>query len=157
MRYGGSFGTLPNAGEMDIQETVEEKPIAGYAALAKLLTDEGYPTSRSTVTKYCAPSVNIGPPVESYWGKLPIFKPSRVLAWARGRLKPAGAARSRPAVTSDAGRAAGPDDRSTSAGLPARKLSPLTPEPERLRPERASRRPGRPRKLLPTDDGPDLV
>jgi hypothetical protein len=27
-------------------------------------------------------------------------------------------------------------------------------KPERLRPERTSRRPGRPRKLLPTDDSP---
>jgi hypothetical protein len=47
-----------------------------------------------------------------------------------------------------------PDDAGPSDGLPAHRLSPPTPELKRLRPERTSRRPGRPRDLLPTDDSP---
>jgi hypothetical protein len=117
-------------GRMDTHELAEEKLIVGYGPLAEFLTDNGFRLSRSTVSKYCSPATNTGPPVEAYWGRLPAFSPSRALAWARARLKPVSAARSRPAVTSDAGRAVvkGPDDRSPSAGLPARKLSPPTSE-----------------------------
>ena len=97
---------------MDTHELAEEKLIVGYGPLAAFLTDSGYPLSKSTMSKYCSPAIDTGPPVEAYWGRLPAFSPSHALAWARARLKPVSAARSRPAVTSDAGRAAvkGPDD-----------------------------------------------
>ena len=135
---------------MDTHELAEEKLIVGYGPLAEFLTGNGYPLSKSTMSKYCSPAIDTGPRVEAYWGRLPAFSPSQALAWARARLKPASAARSSPAVTSDAGRAAveGPDVGSPSDGLPAR---------ERLQPERTSRRPGRSRKLLPTDDSPGAV
>jgi hypothetical protein len=96
---------------MDTHELAEEKLIVGYGPLAEFLTDNGYPLSKSTMSKYCSPAIDTGPPVEAYWGRLPAFSPSRALAWARARLKPVNA-RSRPAGTS-AGRAAvkGPDDR----------------------------------------------
>ena len=73
-----------------------EKLLVGYGRLAEFLTMEGYPTSRSTMAKYCSPAVNIGPAVEGYWGKLPAFAPSRVLDWARARMKPAKAAAAQP-------------------------------------------------------------
>jgi hypothetical protein len=134
---------------MDTHELPDEKPIVGYRPLAEFLTDNGFPLSTSTITKYCSPAIDIGPPVEWYWGRLPAFSPSRALAWARARLKPVSAARSGPVVTSDAGR---PDDRSPSAGLPARGLSPPTPESGRLMleaPEHPSPRPGGSRELPP--------
>jgi hypothetical protein len=62
-----------------------EKLIAGYRALAEFLTSEGFPTSHSTMTKYCSPAINTGPAKEGYWGKLPLFSPSRALEWARSR------------------------------------------------------------------------
>jgi hypothetical protein len=65
-----------------------EKLIAGYGPLSDFLTDEGYPISRSTLSKYGSPSVNIGPPSEGYWGRLPTFLPSRAIEWARSRLSP---------------------------------------------------------------------
>jgi hypothetical protein len=68
---------------------VDEKLIVGHGPLAEFLTDKGYPTSKSTIAKYCSPAINTGPPVESYWGRLPRFRPSRVLAWAKARLRPA--------------------------------------------------------------------
>ena len=38
-------------------------------------------------------------PVEGFWGRLPVFKPSRALAWAKARIRPADEARSRESKT----------------------------------------------------------
>ena len=67
----------------------QEKLITGYGPLAQFLTENGYRTSHSTMAKYCSPAVGIGPPSEGYWGRYPTFKPSRVLDWARARMRPA--------------------------------------------------------------------
>jgi hypothetical protein len=64
---------------------VEERLIIGYGPLAEFLTGEGFRTSKSTMAKYCSPAQNKGPRVHSYWGKLPTFVPSEVIAWAKGR------------------------------------------------------------------------
>jgi hypothetical protein len=77
-----------------------ERPIAGYSMLSEFLTCEGYPVSRSTLQKYCSPAINIGPPREGYWGRLPIFRPSRALRWARERIIPQ---RNMAVVTEDRG------------------------------------------------------
>ena len=69
----------------DTDTQTQEKPLAGFKPLAEFLTDAGFPTSASTMAKYCSPGVNIGPPVAGYWGRLPMFLPSRALAWARAR------------------------------------------------------------------------
>ena len=134
---------------MDTHELADEKQIVGHGPLAEFLTDKGFPLSKSTVSKYCSPAIDIGPPVQAYWGRLPVFSPSHALAWARARLKPVSAARSKPVVTSDAGR---PDDQIPSSGLPARGLSPSTPESSHLTlgaPEHPSPRPGGSRELPP--------
>ena len=115
---------------MDTHEQPTEKLLVGYRQLANYVTHElGCPYSYSTALKYGSPAINIGPPVEAYWGRLPAFRPSRVAAWAKARLKPTGAIWS-PAATSGAGSAA-PDDRGESASLLARAPSPLTPSPAR--------------------------
>jgi hypothetical protein len=111
---------------MDTHELADEKLIVGYGPLAEFLTDNGYPLSKSTMSKYCSPAIDSGPPVEAYWGRLPAFSPSHALAWAKSRLKPVSASRSRPAVTSDAGSAAVTDDRSPSGDSPASKFLPPT-------------------------------
>jgi len=87
---------------MDTHEHAEEKPLTGYREVADFLTAAGYPISKSTISKYCSPAINIGPPVEGYWGKLATFRPSRTLAWARARLKPANTMRPRLAATAHA-------------------------------------------------------
>jgi hypothetical protein len=74
-----------------------EKLIAGYRLLADFLTKEGFPISRSSLAKYCSPAIGSGPPIESYWGRLPCFKPSVALAWARSRMRPAAIGRGRQA------------------------------------------------------------
>jgi hypothetical protein len=66
-------------------DSAPEKFLVGFEALAAFLTDEGYPTARQTITKYCSPAINIGPPREGNWGKLPMFSPTRALEWARAR------------------------------------------------------------------------
>jgi hypothetical protein len=70
-----------------MEDASQEKLIAGYRELAEFLTGEGYRTSHSTMAKYCSPAVNIGPPSEGYWGRFPIFRPSRARQWARERLR----------------------------------------------------------------------
>jgi hypothetical protein len=82
-----------------------EKLISGYRELAAFLNGQGFRTSASTLTKYCSPAVNIGPPSEGYWGKYQTFKPSRVLEWARGRMRSAGKAPA-PKTTRDMNSAA---------------------------------------------------
>jgi hypothetical protein len=67
----------------------QEKPIAGHRALAEFLTDQGYRTSHSTMARYCSPKISTGPPVEGYWGRLPLFLPSRALKRAQDRVQPA--------------------------------------------------------------------
>jgi hypothetical protein len=134
---------------MDTHELADEKLIVGYRPLAEFLTDNGFPLSTSTVSKYCSPAIDTGPPVQAYWGRLPAFSPSRALAWARARLKSVSAARSGPVVTSEAGRS---DGRTPSAGLRAHGLSPPTPESGRLlleAPEHPSPRPDGSRELPP--------
>lgn len=87
---------------MDIDQATEERPIAGYRLLAEYLTAQGYPISRSSLAKYCSPAIATGPQIEAYWGRLPTFKPSCALAWARSRLRPAEAGRGRQVGESSA-------------------------------------------------------
>jgi hypothetical protein len=65
---------------------VDENFIIGYGPLAEYLTGQGFRTSKSTISKYCSPAINIGPPVEGFWGRLPAFKPSRAIEWAKMRI-----------------------------------------------------------------------
>ncbi len=71
-----------------------EKLIVGHGPLADFLTAEGYPITRNTIAKYCSPTLNIGPPVRSYWGQRPAFSGKEALAWARARMRPTDAGRS---------------------------------------------------------------
>jgi len=74
---------------------IEEK-LLPRRALAEWLTEQGFPISYSTITKYCSPAINCGPPTEAYWGRLPMHRPSRALDWARARLRPAAPATTTP-------------------------------------------------------------
>jgi hypothetical protein len=77
----------------DYDNPATETLLAGYGRMARFLTDHGFPTSKSTLSKIGAPSVREQLPeeerlpVEGYWGVLPLAKPSRLLkyAWARMR------------------------------------------------------------------------
>jgi hypothetical protein len=54
----------------------QETMIAGYRALADFFTKKGFKTSHSTMTKYCSPAINIGPPCEGYWAVCPSSSPA---------------------------------------------------------------------------------
>lgn len=58
--------------------------------IAELLTEEGFPTSKSTLDKKC--SLGVGPPTEGIYGRVALHSPRRALEWARARLRPANAA-----------------------------------------------------------------
>jgi hypothetical protein len=77
---------------------VEENFIIGYRPLAEYLRGQGFPISKSTVSKWCSPAMKTGPPIEGFWGRLPAFKPSSVIAWAKARMRPADEARSRRSI-----------------------------------------------------------
>jgi hypothetical protein len=81
----------PRSVEPDNQ--ADEKLIVGYEQLSIFLIEQHYPLSKSTVSKICSPAINTGPPAEGLWGRLPTFKPSRVLDWARKSMCPVGEAR----------------------------------------------------------------
>jgi hypothetical protein len=54
---------------------------------AEFLTEQGYPTSVSTLAKLSMPSVGEGPPCEGLWGNRMIYRPSRLLRWAKERFR----------------------------------------------------------------------
>jgi hypothetical protein len=70
------------------RQTSEEKLLT-RRQLAAFLTEHGFPTGHSTLAKYCSPAINTGPPAECWWGKRPMYHPSRALEWARSRIRPA--------------------------------------------------------------------
>jgi hypothetical protein len=65
----------------------DEKLIPGNGPAAEFLTGHGYKISKSTLSKWSAPSANIDTAIEGYWGHLPLRRPSRLLEWARARLR----------------------------------------------------------------------
>jgi hypothetical protein len=56
--------------------------------LAEFLRANGHPYGDSTLDKLCMPSMNQGPPVDSWLGKRPLYEPTAGLAWAEARLRP---------------------------------------------------------------------
>jgi hypothetical protein len=72
---------------VNIVEFNGEKLIVGHGQLAEFLVGEGYPVTKSTVSKYCSPSLNKGPPVHAYWQKRPLFVPSEAISWARNQYR----------------------------------------------------------------------
>jgi hypothetical protein len=48
----------------------------------------GIKMSRSTVEKKFCPSSPVRPVPDCYWGNQPLYKPTTILAWARGRMTP---------------------------------------------------------------------
>jgi len=80
---------------------MDQEKLLTRPQLAEFLSERGFPISYSTLTKYCSPAINIGPPVEAYWGPRPMHSPVRALEWAKARprsVKPAAGAGSKVAV-----------------------------------------------------------
>jgi hypothetical protein len=50
-------------------------PLMTRQQVVRFLNANGIPISESTLAKLCAPSVNRGPPVASWWGKRPLYAP----------------------------------------------------------------------------------
>jgi hypothetical protein len=66
----------------------DDSKLIGYRELTDFLIARGYPLKLGTVQRLGGPATNLGPPREGYWGRFPIYKPERVLEWARARIKP---------------------------------------------------------------------
>jgi hypothetical protein len=58
------------------------------ADLPEFLKAHGFPISRSTLAKLGMPSRAEGPPAEGSWGQRYLYRPEKVLEWARGRIRP---------------------------------------------------------------------
>jgi hypothetical protein len=67
--------------------SVSRKPRLTRKKLGAFLREHGYPISDSVLNKLSAPSVGEGPPIDSWWGKRPLYDPDRGLAWAESRLR----------------------------------------------------------------------
>jgi hypothetical protein len=65
----------------------EEREYLTRAQLAEFLTARGYPISRSTLAKLCAPARGEGPPAIGFWSNRALYDPARALAWARNRFR----------------------------------------------------------------------
>jgi hypothetical protein len=66
---------------------MDQEKLLTRPQLAEFLSECGFPISYSTLTKYCSPAINMGPPVEAYWGPRPMHSPARALEWAKTRLR----------------------------------------------------------------------
>jgi hypothetical protein len=78
---------------MNDQNNLDDEPLlAGYGAMARCLTEHGFKTAKSTLSKIGAPSAKDELPaaerlpIEGYWGILPVANPTRLIEWARSRL-----------------------------------------------------------------------
>ena len=56
--------------------------------LVEFLRNAGYPVTIHALNKSCMPSRNDGPPIDSYWGKRPLYEATAALRWAEARLRP---------------------------------------------------------------------
>ncbi len=79
---------------MNADDLSGEKVLTGYTAMVEFLcTEVGFKTSKSTLSKIGAPSINdqLAPeerlPIIGYWGPLPIATPSGLRAWAWRRAR----------------------------------------------------------------------
>jgi hypothetical protein len=77
------------------------------AELGAELRARGFPISTSKLNKMCAPAVNQGPPVDSWWGRRPLYDIGAGVAWAesllsseRSSLQPPSATTATPADNS---------------------------------------------------------
>jgi hypothetical protein len=76
---------------------MSDEPLLTAAQAVEFLNNTvGVPTSKSSFSKETMPSRATGPVPTAYWGKRPLWTPSSLRAWAKGRMRPA-----RP-VSSDA-------------------------------------------------------
>jgi hypothetical protein len=87
----------------------DEKLIAGNGPAAEFLTNHGFPVSKSTFSKWSAPSSGVDTAIEGYWGQLPVRKPSRLLELARSRLRQPSAQTTPPKSKPTAAPAPAPD------------------------------------------------
>jgi hypothetical protein len=55
--------------------------------LVAQLRERGYPITKSKLDKMCAPSVNQGPPIDSWWGPRPLYDLDQGIAWAEALLQ----------------------------------------------------------------------
>jgi hypothetical protein len=66
----------------------ERELIVGVKALTEFFNERGYRISYGTASKLTSPSVGKGPPIEGYFGNLPVFTPNKAMAWYRSRITP---------------------------------------------------------------------
>jgi hypothetical protein len=62
-----------------------EEPRLTRDALAKRLTEAGYPTTVGSLNTWT--SQGEGPPVDAWWGRRPMYRWAPALAWAKARIR----------------------------------------------------------------------
>jgi len=66
----------------------DKDPVVGNPAIAQFVTDEGYKTSTSSMSKHTSPAIDTGPELIGYYGKLPMTTKGRARAWIQSRIRP---------------------------------------------------------------------
>ncbi len=112
---------------MATSEFDDEVLITGYEPAAQFLTEHGFPTSKSLLSKVGSPAVGEGPEVVGYWNGRPSFRPSALLAWARRRMKPS---KTVPTIAvSSSARGRGRPRKPTPHSIPSAEALSVQPEP----------------------------
>lgn len=79
-----SHAAFINAPKRDDDDDV----LIGNRAMAEFSTEEGFPTSTSSMQKYTSPAINTGPQIIGYFNRKPASTKGSVRAWNRSRIRP---------------------------------------------------------------------
>lgn len=66
----------------------DQELIVGVRALVEFLNQRGYRITYATASKLTSPKIGKGPPIDGFFGNLPVFNPEQVLSWYRSRITP---------------------------------------------------------------------
>jgi hypothetical protein len=66
---------------------MDSDPRMTRAGLAKWLTDQGYPTTITSLNTWT--SRGEGPPIDGWWGQRAMYQKGPCLEWAKSRFRPA--------------------------------------------------------------------
>ena len=75
--------------EMDAFELPDDgELLVGYRRMAEFASEDGVPTSHSTMQKVCSPAINTGPELIGYYGQRPASTKGAIRRWNKSRLSP---------------------------------------------------------------------
>ena len=87
-KRSGVDALLGHAAFINAPKLDDDDVLIGNRAMAEFSTEEGFPTSTSSMQKYTSPAINTGPQIIGYFNRKPTSTKGLVRAWNRARIRP---------------------------------------------------------------------